>query len=472
LLSINELKQTTILNSQETRRSSFCESVFLTVQEKSINLSIDSLSLNVYINRRISVGEATRVRHQSEYDEAAERKWDLDSRVLKEGHEFMEYLEKHYDELMQLTDEEWKERFGPKMTRERLKKQFAIIQKVRKPAKKIITIVLKIFMFIRNLIRKFISWLTSKFSPYERFAKEVKSLIKRGARLKNPEDISPDAKIHILPNYLEGEAPDDYNNVLGRWFRGLHMLGKVNNINLSSLKESLKRLDRSSKIWDKRVDRNAPKKNTVIPEFLNRIHSTRFDSTSFVEFVVDARYEDFLDVKEENGRKNARVKTLDVKNPYTEILLKDIESQFDFGQYYKAFVKTVNFFVEKRRALISGGEWNKLSHNLDKIIDLYNKNSFHANSVITEHYVKAFQDYMKYYKNLVKYSKNFEANTMAQFTEDYKIIKENTRLAGKNEDNSHFRDPDEEYEKPSEKTKTEKGGFGGYLENKGGNKNA
>lgn len=77
---------------------------------------------------------------------------------------------------------------------------------------------------------------------------------------------------------------------------------------------------------------------------------------------------------------------------------------------------------------------------------------------------------MKYYKNLVKYSKNFEANMMAQFTEDYKIIKENTVLAGKNEDNSHFRDPDIEIK--SEKTKTEKGGFGGYLENKGGKKDA
>lgn len=472
MLSISELKQTTILNKQPTGRSSFCESVSLVMQEKDIQLSIDSLHLSTYINRKVQVGESSRVLHQSEYDEAAERKWDLDNRVLKEGHEFMEYLEKHYDELMQLTDEEWRERFGTKLSREKIKKQFEIIQKVRKPAKKIITIVLKIFMFIRNLIRKFISWLTSKFSPYEKFAKEVKSLIKKGARLKDPEDISADAKIHVLPNYLEGEVPDDYNNVLGRWFRGLHMLGKVNNLNLSSLKESLKRLDRSSKIWDKRVDRHAPKQNFVIPVFLNKLHDTPFDNTSFLEFVVNARYEDFLDVKEENGRKNARVKTLDIKKPYEEISLKDIQSQFDFGQYYKAFANTVNFFIEKRRALISGGEWNKLSHNLDKIIDLYNKNSFHANSVITEQYVKAFQDYMKYYKNLVKYSKNFEANTMAQFTEDYKIVKENTRLAGKNENNSHFRDPDEEYEKPSEKTKTEKGGFGGYLENKGGNKNA
>ena len=64
MLSISELKQTTILNRQETRRSSFCESVFLTVQEKSINLSIDSLSLNTYINRRTSIGESSRVLHQ------------------------------------------------------------------------------------------------------------------------------------------------------------------------------------------------------------------------------------------------------------------------------------------------------------------------------------------------------------------------------------------------------------------------
>ena len=122
MLSISELKQTTILNRQETRRSSFCESVFLTVQEKSINLSIDSLSLNTYINRRTQVGESSRVLHQSEYDNAAERKWDLDSRVLKEGHEFMEYLEKHYEELMQLSDEEWRERFGTKLSREKIKK--------------------------------------------------------------------------------------------------------------------------------------------------------------------------------------------------------------------------------------------------------------------------------------------------------------------------------------------------------------
>ena len=157
MLSVNELKQKTIINKQPTGRSSFCESVSLIMQEKDLQLSIDSLHLSTYINRRAQVGESSRVLHQSEYDEAAERKWDLDSRVLKEGHEFMEYLEKHYDELMKLTDEEWKERFGPKMTRERVKKQFEIIQKVRKPAKKIITIVLKIFMFIRNLIRKFIS---------------------------------------------------------------------------------------------------------------------------------------------------------------------------------------------------------------------------------------------------------------------------------------------------------------------------
>ena len=430
------------------------------------------MSLNSYINRRTSVVESSRVLHQSDYAKAADRRWDLDTRVLKEGHEFMEYLEQHYDELMNLTDKEWRERFGSKVSRERLKKQFEMLQKVRKPAKKIISIILKIFMFIRNLIRKFISWITSKFSPYERFAKEVKSLIKKGARLKDPEDISPDAKIRILPNYLRGEAPDDYNNVIGRWFRGLHILGKVNNMHLSSLKHSLKSLDRSSKIWDKRIDRHTPKKNNVISMFLQMVHKTPFNNTSFIEFVVNSKYEDFLDVKDSNGKKNVRVKSLDIKHPYEEVELKNIESQFEFGQYYKAYVKTVNFFVEKRRTLISGGEWNKLSHNLDQIIDLYNKNSFHVNSLITEQYVKTFQNYMKYCKNLVNYSKNFEANMMTQFTEDYKIIKENTVLAGKNEDNSHFRDPDIENKKTSEKTKTEKGGFGGYLENKGGKKDA
>lgn len=351
MLSINELKQKTILNKQSTRRSSFCESVSLIVQEKDIHLSIDSLSLSRYINRRKSVGESSRVLHQSEYDDAAERKWDLDNRFLKEGHELMEYLEQHYDELMSLTDEEWRERFGSKVSREKLKKQFEMLQKVRKPAKKIISIVLKIFMFIRNLIRKFISWFTSKFSPYERFAKEVKSLIKKGARLKDSEDISPDAKIHILPNYLEGEDPDDYNNVIGRWFRGLHILGKVNNMNLSYLKMSLKSLERNSKKWDKKVDRHTPKKNNVISMFLDTVHKTPFDNTSFVEFVVNSKYEDFLDVKSENGKQNVRVKTLDIKKPYEEISLKDIESQLDFGQYYKAFVKTITFFVKKKKGI-------------------------------------------------------------------------------------------------------------------------
>lgn len=474
MLSINELKENTFNYTPARKRSSFAESASLIIEEKELLTEIDRVQLSSIINNKISSGEA--VRWEGEFNEKAEENHTLWRKVGGDVKNFvfdsMDRAGKMYEEDPERAEKTYR---SSKAKFQQAKKGMDVI---KKGWEKVGPIILKIITFIRDLIRKFIAWVASKFSAYERFLKEIKKFNQTSPILNESEDIKVGTKIHIIKELLTGESLTEYNNVIGRWYRGLHMLGKMNNYEISKMKMHMKSIAKRGKEQDKKDKNRATYHDFFIlpvDDFmatsLPRIQKHMSNHRGFMEFVINGDMADMVNTKEDTNKVTGTKANIGI-DPYKEVELKDIESQFDFGQYCKAFYKSVEFFVKSRRKLHAGGEWNRLSKNIDDMVDIYNKNTYHLISPSTPLYVNHFKNYLKFFKEFVKYTKTFDTDNMLLFQEDLKTLKANSRPATNNDDKSHFGDPDPEIKDVPKKARKEKGGFGGYLENKGGKKDA
>lgn len=474
MLSISELKESTFNHVSTRKKSSFAESASLIIEEKEFLTEIDRIQLFSIINSKISSGEA--VRWENDFNENSEKQYDLHKQV---GGDIKKNIFDSMDRAAEMYEKDPKraeEIYGSNKAKfEQAKKS---IDGIKKGWDKVGPVILKIITFIRNLIRKFIAWVASKFSVYERFLKEIKRFNQTSPILKESEDIKVGTKIHIIKELLSGESLTDYNNTIGRWYRGLHMLGKINNYEMSKMKLHMKSIVDRGKKQDKK-DKSQPTYHDffIFPndDFMStysvRINKHMTNHRAFMEFVINSNMADMVNIKEGTNKITGTKKNIEI-DPYTEVELKDIESQFEFGQYCKTFYKSVEFFVKSRRKLHAGGEWNRLAKNIDDMIDIYNKNTYHLISPSTPLYVNKFKNYLKFFREFVKYTKTFDTDNMLLFQEDLKTLKENSRPATKNDDKSHFGDPDPEIKGAPKTARKEKGGYGGELEYKGGKKNA
>lgn len=474
MLSISELKENTFNYRPVRKRSSFAESTSLIIEEKELLTEIDRVQLSSIINSKISSGEA--VRWENDFNDKAEENHSLwrkvGADVKKNVFDSMDKAGKMYEDDPKRAEEIYR---SSKAKFEQAKKGMDVI---KKGWEKVGPVILKIITFIRNLIRKFIAWVASKFSAYERFLKEIKKFNQTAPILNESEDIKVGTRIHIIKELLSGESLTEYNNVIGRWYRGLHMLGKMNNYEISKMKLHMKSIAKRGKEQDKK-DKNRPTYHDffILPndDFMStyslRLNKHMTNHRAFMEFVINSNMEDMVNTKEGTNKITGTKNNIGI-DPYKEVELKDIESQFDFGQYCKTFYKSVEFFVKSRRKLHAGGEWNRLSKNIDEMIDIYNKNTYHLISPSTPLYVNKFKNYLKFFREFVKYTKTFDTDNMLLFQEDLKTLKENSRPATKNDDKSHFRDPDPENKDIPKTARKEKGGYGGEIEYKGGKKNA
>ena len=236
MLSISELKESTFNHVSTRKKSSFAESASLIIEEKEFLTEIDRIQLFSIINSKISSGEA--VRWENDFNENSEKQYDLHKQV---GGDIKKNIFDSMDRAAEMYEKDPKraeEIYGSNKAKfEQAKKS---IDGIKKGWDKVGPVILKIITFIRNLIRKFIAWVASKFSVYERFLKEIKRFNQTSPILKESEDIKVGTKIHIIKELLSGESLTDYNNTIGRWYRGLHMLGKINNYEMSKMKLHMK----------------------------------------------------------------------------------------------------------------------------------------------------------------------------------------------------------------------------------------